>query len=83
MESRTAKEFSESWSELKTEAAQYATYLDKELSEPLSQEVVCAGSTSVDGSTRRKVVQQREGLRHEVLLKALKVSFAHNLRYVP
>ena len=27
---------------------------------------------SVDGSTRRKVVQQREGLRHEILSKVMK-----------
>ena len=72
MGSRTAKEFLESWSGLKSEAEQYAAYLEKELTEPLSQDVVSAGSSSVDGSTRRKVVQQREGLRHEVLAKALK-----------
>ena len=36
-----------------------------------------AGEESVDGSTRRKAVQQRESLRHEVLEKALKL---HNDR---
>ena len=46
-------------------------YLEKDLSGPLT--VVCeeTGEGSVDGSTRRKVTAQREGLRHEVLTKSL------------
>ena len=65
-------EFSQSWTTLHTEAAQFAQFLGKDLELPLSQEVVRAGDNSTDGSTRRNVVQQREGLRHQALLKALK-----------
>ena len=65
--SRTAREFQESWSGLKL-----AAYLDKELTSPMSGDVVGAGDSSTDGSTRRKSVQQRETLRHQVLEKALK-----------
>ena len=70
--SRTAREFSEAWSELRSEAAECATFLDKELEGTLAKQLEEAGDESVDGSTRRKVVQQREALRHEVLEKALK-----------
>ena len=71
-ESRTALEFRGSWTSLAREAAQYASYLDVALESPLSSAVECAGGCSVDGSTRRKLVQQRESLRHQVLTKALK-----------
>ena len=70
--SRTSQEFQKYWLSLQTEARQCAEYLDKELVLPLSKEVVGAGETSVDGSSRRKITQQREGLRQEVLTKALK-----------
>ena len=70
--SRTSVEFQHSWSCLHGEAVQYAAYLDVALESPLSAEVENAGNNSVDGSTRRKLVQQRESLRHQVLSKALK-----------
>ena len=69
--SRTALEFQNSWESLTREARQHSTYLDVALESPLSQEVEKAGDSSVDGSTRRKLVQQRELLRHKVLTKAL------------
>ena len=47
---------------MQLEARQYAAYLSKELSAPLASEVESAGDSSVDGSTRRKAVQQREAL---------------------
>ena len=71
-DSRTAREFGQAWEALLTEARQCAAFLGKELGLPLSQGVEHAGDGSVDGSTRRKVVQQREGLRNEVLTKALR-----------
>ena len=80
--SRTSVEFRDAWSSLKKEADQYTTYLDKELEGPLSNEVEKAGDNSVDGSTRRKATQQREGLRHEVLEKALKEYPDRNARPV-
>ena len=71
-ESRTALEFGESWTSLSREAEQFASYLDVALESPLSSSAESAGGCSVDGSTRRKLVQQREALRHQVLTKALK-----------
>ena len=70
--SRTSTEFSNSWTSLTTEAAQYAAYLDIALEFPLADGVESAGGSSVDGSTRRKLVHQRESLRHQALGKALK-----------
>ena len=70
--SRTSLEFQNSWSFLSEDAAQYATYLDVALETPLSSEVESAGESSVDGSTRRKLVQQRESLRHQAMSKALR-----------
>ena len=71
-ESRTAREFSEAWSGMRSQAVEYSSYLDKELEGILAREVAEAGDSSVDGSSRRKAVQQLESLRHEVLQKALK-----------
>ena len=71
-ESRTAQEFRQAWVSMQAESLQLAAYVGKELELPLSKEVEKAGEYSVDGSTRRKVVQQREGLRQEVLTKALR-----------
>ena len=45
--------------------------LGKEPCGVLSAKVECAGGNNVDGSTRREVVEQREGLRHELLTWAL------------
>ena len=70
-ESRTSGEFKDSWDSLTREAREFSTYLGETLEGPLSQEVEKAGDVSVDGSTRRKIVQQKELLRHKVLSKAL------------
>ena len=79
---RTANEFREAWSDIKLEARQYAAYLGKELIAPLASKVESAGDSSEDGSTRKKTVQQREALRHEVLEKALKEHSDKNARPV-
>ena len=71
-QSRTSREFKEAWLGLRSEAGQYASYLGMELDGPLAQEVESAGDSSVDGSTRKKSVQQIESLRYQVLEKALK-----------
>ena len=70
--SRTSLEFQHSWSSLSREATQYAAYLDVALDSPLSAQAESAGDSQVDGSTRRKLVQQRESLRHQALSKALR-----------
>ena len=56
---------------MRQEAQQCTNYLDKELEGELSVVAEKAGKDSVDGSTRSAVVQQRNGLRHEVLSMAL------------
>jgi hypothetical protein len=69
--SRTAREFGEAWETLSGEAGQIWTYLGEEPSGPLASPARAAGGTSLDGSTRSKVTQQREGLVHMLLTKAL------------
>ena len=69
--SRTAQEFAEAWNSIRLEAQQCCNYLGKELEGELSVVLVKAGGEKDDGSTRRAVVQQRQGLRHEVLSKSL------------
>ena len=68
---RTGQELVSAWSQLQEEARQCAAYLGQELVSPLSSPVECAGDGSSDGSTRRKVVQQREELRGSVLKEAM------------
>ena len=60
-----------SWETLQGEARQCSTFLDQDLEGQLAVEVEGIGGDSVDGSTRRAVVQQREELRGGVLKEAL------------
>ena len=69
--SRTALEFSAAWNSLTAEARQLWTALHEEPSGVLAAPVEGAGGSSQDGSTRGKIVQQLEGLRHKLLGKAL------------
>ena len=70
--SRTALEFQDAWDCLAGEARNVWDYLGVEPSGALADPIVGLGGYSVDGSTRTKIVQQREGLRHQMLEKALK-----------
>ena len=70
--SRTSMEFEQAWTSLRQEAEHCSSFLDKDLEGELVAGAVAAGKGRVDGGTRRMVVQQREGLRHEVLTLALK-----------
>ena len=69
--SRTSVEFATSWGKLHEEATHFATLLGKELQSPLSMPVTQAGGSNLRGETRKAVVEQREGLVHEVLVKIL------------
>ena len=69
--SRTAQEFARSWSTIKQEAEECCTFLGRELEGELAATTVAAGADRTGGSTRRLIVQQREGLRHEVLTLGL------------
>ena len=64
-------EFSWAWGIHSTEAEKIWECLGKEAEGALSAAVESAGGCNVDGSTRREVVEQREGLRHELLTWAL------------
>jgi hypothetical protein len=69
--SRTATEFQEAWGSLAGEAAGIYAYLGEVPTGPLAAPLERVGGGSVDGSTRTKVVQQLEGLRHRLLAQAL------------
>ena len=70
--SRTALEFREAWDHMAGEARAIWGYLGLEPSGSLADPIEGLGGYSVDGSIRTKMVQEREGLRHQMLTKALK-----------
>ena len=70
--SRTAREFQTSWEALRAEAVATWQYLEEEPGGALSARLEEVGGSCVDGSTCSKLVQQREGMRHLLLMKALK-----------
>ena len=69
--SRTATEFSWAWETLSSEAANLFAYLEKEPVGALSLGVESVGGEGVDGSVRKLVTSQLEGLRYEFLRKSL------------
>ena len=69
--SRTGIEFQNSWGDLTGEARSIWDYLGEEPTGTLADPLEGVGIDSVDGSTRTKAVQQREGLRHQLLVRAL------------
>ena len=69
--SRTSKEFQEAWLTLTAEAISIFNFLKEEPSGPLSVPTAEAGGRSTDGSTRMRVVQQKEMLRYKLMDKAL------------
>jgi len=69
--SRTSQEFSQCWESMAEEASHICNYLGKEFVGAMSEPLVSAGGESCNGSTRRLIVEQRESLRHQLLMKAL------------
>ena len=69
--SRTAGEFLVAWDTLTAEARGTWNYLGKEPSGDLMAPVEEVGGRTLDGSTRTKVVQQREAMQHQLLTIAL------------
>ena len=67
----TSTEFRAGWDQLAGEARSIFTYLGEEPSGYLADAIEGVGGNSTDGSTRTKVVQEREGLRHKLLVRAL------------
>ena len=71
-----------SWEKLSMEGRQLMEYLGDEISGPLSVPVEGVGEGSVDGSTRKAVVEQLEGLRFRLLEKVLQECTDRDLRAV-
>ena len=72
-ECRTGREFAQAWNMLRTEARQGTEFLGIELQYPLLAIADGAGEGSIDGSTRKRVVYQREELRSDIIKEALKL----------
>ena len=70
---RTGFELVEAWTILQREARGMVEYLGEELEGALSWCVEGVGDGSVNGGTRKKVVEQREKLKGLVLKKALEL----------
>ena len=66
----TSTEFPAGWDQLAGEARSICNYLGEEPSGYLADAIEGVGGNSTDGSTRTKVVQQREGLRPKLLVRA-------------
>ena len=69
--SRTSREFKWAWETFTTEAMNIWHCLGHDPCGALSAAVESAGGNNVDGSTRREVVEIREGLRHELVTWSL------------
>ena len=68
---RTAVEFRAAWEALQKEYSDMSTYLEQDMEGEMAVKVEGAGGLSTDGSTRRRVTEQREKMRGAVLSKAL------------
>lgn len=68
---RTGRKFDLSWKDLQAEARQCSDYLGQELEGYLAAEVEGVGDGTEDGSTRKKLVEQREEIRGAVLKEVL------------
>ena len=68
---RTGVELANAWETVQSDARGLVEFLGQELEGTLATEVLGVGEGSVTGSTRKKVVEQREKLRGSVLSKAL------------
>ena len=75
--SRTSVEFRAGWIMLAGELRDICNYIGEEPSGCLADAVERVGGNSTDGSTWTKVVQELEGLRHKLLVRALT---AHPIR---
>ena len=78
--SHTSVEFREAWAALRQEAAGTWDFLGVEPIGALSVPAEEVGGGSVDGSTRTRLVQQRESMRHQLLTLALERHQDRNAR---
>jgi hypothetical protein len=68
---RTGRELSRAWEELQREAVESCAYLDRELPDILASEVLGVGLGSEDGTTRKRITEEREKIRAAVFMKGL------------
>ena len=68
---RTGRELAESWARLQGTAEQACAYLGRELQGALAAPVEGMGDGAEDGSVRRLVTEQLQGLQKAVLVKSL------------
>ena len=70
---RTGQELATAWQTLQDEAQHLCDFLGKDVDVPLAVSVEAIGEGSTDGSTRKRIVEQRETLRGSALTKALEI----------
>ena len=70
---RTGRELLSAWETLQSEARHMCDFLGIELDLPLSVSADGLGEGSENGSTRKRVLEQRESLKGQVLTKALEM----------
>lgn len=68
---RTGTELASVWQTLQAEALCMSDFLGINLESPLAVGAEAIGEGSTDGSTRKKIVEQRERIRGSVLSKVL------------
>ena len=68
---RAGVELAIAWEIIQTEARGLVDFLGEELEGSLAVKETGVGQGSVNGSTRKKVVEERDNLRGAVLVKAL------------
>ena len=66
------------WSSLQEEERQASTWLEQDLQENLGQQVEDVGGSSVDGSTRGKVAEERDKTRSKLVKKGLEMHPTQN-----
>ena len=69
--SKTANEYGWAWNLLKNEAANICTSLNIESKGVLASTVENSGEGRTDGKSRHQIVEQREGLRHQLIKHSL------------
>ena len=71
--SREGEELRRVWSKLRQEELQAAAWLEEEVQSSFQQEAEGVGGTSCDGSTRGRLVEERDSTRAKMVTKGLEV----------
>ena len=79
---KAATEFQQAWDFLKLEAQEASTFLGRDVEGPLTQDVESAGDGNTSGTTRNKILEEREKTMGLLLLAALEQHPNQNMRPV-